>query len=90
MELGMGIHGESGAQKLKLLPLRQATDLAFGQLFRGTRALDVKRDDTVLLLVNNLGLFCLIFFFSLKNCFDFQVVVQILNWVLLLKMLLKI
>ncbi|CAF1147037.1 unnamed protein product [Adineta ricciae] len=55
MELGMGIHGECGAQKLKLLPSRQATDLAFGQLFRGTRALDIKRDDTVLLLVNNLG-----------------------------------
>jgi dihydroxyacetone kinase len=57
MELGMGIHGESGAQKLKLIPLRQATDLAFGQLFRGTRVLDVKRDDTVLLFVNNLGSF---------------------------------
>ncbi|UJR35578.1 hypothetical protein I4U23_028331 [Adineta vaga] len=55
MELGMGIHGESGAQKLKLLPSRQAADLAFGQLFRGTRALDIKRDDNVLLLVNNLG-----------------------------------
>ena len=53
----MGIHGECGAQKLKLLPSRQAADLAFGQLFRGTRALDIKRDDTVLLLVNNLGLF---------------------------------
>ena len=51
----MGIHGEIGAQKLKLLPIRQATDLAFGQLFRGTRALDIKRDDNVLLLVNNLG-----------------------------------
>ena len=57
MELGMGIHGEVGAQVLKLLPSRQATDLAFGQLFRGTRALDIKRDDNVLLLVNNLGLF---------------------------------
>jgi dihydroxyacetone kinase len=57
MELGMGIHGESGAQRLKLLPSRQATDLAFGQLFRGSRALDIKRDDSVLLLVNNLGLF---------------------------------
>ena len=55
MELGMGIHGESGSQKVKLLPLRQATDMAFGQLFRGTRALDIKRDDDVLLLVNNLG-----------------------------------
>ncbi len=53
----MGIHGESGAQRLKLLPSRQATDLAFGQLFRGSRALDIKRDDSVLLLVNNLGLF---------------------------------
>jgi dihydroxyacetone kinase-like protein len=59
MELGMGIHGESGAQRLKLLPSRLATDLAFGQLFRGTRALDIKRDDNVLLLVNNLGLFIL-------------------------------
>jgi triose/dihydroxyacetone kinase / FAD-AMP lyase (cyclizing) len=55
MELGMGIHGESGAQKLKLLPSRHATDLAFGQLFRGSRALDIKRDDNVLLFVNNLG-----------------------------------
>ncbi|CAF0946709.1 unnamed protein product [Adineta steineri] len=55
MELGMGIHGESGVQKLKLLPSRQAIDLAFGQLIRGTRALGVKRDDNVLLLVNNLG-----------------------------------
>ena len=45
----MGIHGESGAQRLKLLPSRQATDLAFGQLFRGTRALDIKRDDNILL-----------------------------------------
>ncbi len=60
----MGIHGESGAQKLKLLPSRQATDLAFGQLFRGTRALDVKRDDNVLLFVNNLGL-CSFFVFSI-------------------------
>ncbi len=60
----MGIHGESGAQKLKLLPSRQATDLAFGQLFRGTRALDVKRDDNVLLFVNNLGL-CSFFFCSI-------------------------
>jgi len=63
MELGMGIHGEIGAQKLKLLPVRQATDLAFGQLFRGTRALDIKRDDNVLLLVNNLGLYLLLLFF---------------------------
>lgn len=55
MELGMGIHGEAGVQKLKLLPSRQATDLACGQLFRGTRSLDIKRDDNVLLFVNNLG-----------------------------------
>lgn len=55
MELGMGIHGEIGAQKLKLLPSRQAVDLAFGQLFRGTRSLEIKRDDHVLLFVNNLG-----------------------------------
>ncbi|CAF2380419.1 unnamed protein product [Rotaria sp. Silwood2] len=55
MELGMGIHGESGAQKLKLLPSQQTIDLAFRQLFRGTRALDIKRDDNVLLFVNNLG-----------------------------------
>ena len=53
----MGIHGEAGVQKLKLLPSRQATDLACGQLFRGTRSLDIKRDDNVLLFVNNLGLF---------------------------------
>ncbi|CAF1386400.1 unnamed protein product, partial [Didymodactylos carnosus] len=55
MELGLGIHGESGAQKLKLLPSKQAIDLAFGQLVRGTRSLDVRRDDNVFLLVNNLG-----------------------------------
>jgi len=56
MQLGMGIHGEVGVQKLKILSSRQATDLAFGQLFRGSRALDIKRDDDVLLFVNNLGL----------------------------------
>ncbi|CAF1345839.1 unnamed protein product, partial [Didymodactylos carnosus] len=55
MELGLGIHGESGVQKLKLLPSRQAVDIAFGQLIRGTRSLDVERDDNVFLLVNNLG-----------------------------------
>ncbi|CAF0720483.1 unnamed protein product [Rotaria sordida] len=55
MELGMGIHGESGAQRLKLLSSQQTIDLAFGQLFRGTRALDIKQEDNVLLFVNNLG-----------------------------------
>ncbi|CAF5078234.1 unnamed protein product, partial [Rotaria sp. Silwood1] len=36
MELGMGIHGETGVQKLKLLPVRQTIDLALDQLFVGT------------------------------------------------------
>jgi len=73
MELGMGIHGEIGAQKLKLLPVRQATDLAFGQLFRGSRALDIKRDDSVLLLVNNLGLFLdFLLMFQLAFLFIFR------------------
>ena len=77
MELGMGIHGESGSQKLKLLPLRQATDLAFGQLFRGTRALDIKRDDDVFLLVNNLGLILLPFAMVGQSFALVQVVVRI-------------
>ncbi|UJR10386.1 hypothetical protein I4U23_014591 [Adineta vaga] len=55
MELGMGIHGESGVQKLKLLPCRQAIDLALGQLFNGPGTLDLKPDNSVLLFVNNLG-----------------------------------
>lgn len=55
MQLGMGIQGEVGVQKLKILSSRQATDLAFGQLFRGSRALDIKRGDEVLLFVNSLG-----------------------------------
>jgi hypothetical protein len=75
MELGMGIHGESGAQKLKLLPSRQAADLAFGQLFRGTRALDVKRDDNVLLFVNNLGQFM-----SLSIMQRFAALICFLRW----------
>ncbi|CAF3834935.1 unnamed protein product [Rotaria magnacalcarata] len=57
IELGMGIHGEMGAQRLKLLSSKNAIDLAFGQLFRGTRALDIKRDDNVFLCVNNLVYF---------------------------------
>ncbi len=57
MELGMGIHGESGAQKLKLLPSRQALDLAIGQLVVNSRRFDLKPEDNVLLFVNNLGLF---------------------------------
>ncbi|CAF1088245.1 unnamed protein product [Adineta ricciae] len=55
MELGMGIHGESGVQKLKLVPCRQAVDLALGQLFIGPGTLDLKPDNSVLLFVNNLG-----------------------------------
>ena len=51
----MGIHGESGAQKLKLLPSRQAIELALSQLFRGTRPLKLEQGDHVLLFVNNLG-----------------------------------
>lgn len=56
IELGMGIHGEMGAQRLKFVSLKQAIEAAFGQLFRGTRSIDIKRDDNVLLLVNNLGM----------------------------------
>lgn len=56
MELGMGIHGESGTQKLKLLPCRQTIDLALSRLFVGTRSLNLHQDDQVLLFVNNLGL----------------------------------
>ncbi len=59
MEIGMGIHGESGAQKLKLLPSRQAIDLAIGQLFINSRTLDLQPENNVLLFVNNLGLFFL-------------------------------
>ncbi|CAF2375145.1 unnamed protein product [Rotaria sp. Silwood2] len=55
MELGMGIHGESGVQKLKLLPVRKTIDLAFDQLFFGPRTLDLQSDTSVLLFVNNLG-----------------------------------
>lgn len=55
MELGMGIHGESGAQKLKLLPCRQAIDLAIGQLALNSRTLHLTPEDNVLLFVNNLG-----------------------------------
>ena len=51
----MGIHGESGVQKLKLVPCRQAVDLALGQLFIGPGTLDLKPDNSVLLFVNNLG-----------------------------------
>lgn len=62
MELGMGIHGESGVQKLKLLPLRQTIELALGQLFTGPRTLQLPRDTSVLLFVNNLGIFFLLLF----------------------------
>ncbi|CAF4339220.1 unnamed protein product [Rotaria socialis] len=55
MELGMGIHGESGVQKLKLLPIRQTIDLALRQLFVGPRTLDLHPDASVLLFVNSLG-----------------------------------
>lgn len=56
MELGMGIHGESGVQKLKLLSCRQTIDLALSRLLSGTRSLNLHQDDQVLLFVNNLGL----------------------------------
>ncbi|CAF3696380.1 unnamed protein product [Adineta steineri] len=55
MELGMGIHGESGVQKLKLLPSRQAIDLALNQLFVGPSTLHLEPENNVLLFVNNLG-----------------------------------
>lgn len=55
MELGMGIHGESGVQKLKLLPCRQTVELILAQLLRNTRSFDVKPDSNVILLINNLG-----------------------------------
>ena len=64
----MGLHGEVGAQKTKLLPSRQTADLAFGHLFRGPRALDIKPNDDVLLFVNNLGLLSRFSFFS-QICF---------------------
>ena len=59
MELGMGIHGESGVQKLKLLPARQVVELALSKIFRGTRPLKIERNDNILLFVNNLGEFLL-------------------------------
>ncbi len=55
MELGMGLHGESGAQKLKLLPCRQTVDLAIGQLTVNSRTLDLQPASNILLFVNNLG-----------------------------------
>lgn len=55
IELGMGIHGESGVQKLKSLPCRQLVELTLAQLFRNTRAFDLKPGSSVLLFVNNLG-----------------------------------
>jgi dihydroxyacetone kinase len=64
MELGMGIHGESGAQKLKLLPSRQAMDLTLGQLFVNSRTLDLKPDNNILLFVNNLGMCSISIFFD--------------------------
>ncbi len=66
MELGMGLHGESGAQKLKLLSSKHSIDLAIGQLFFNSRTLDLQPDDNVLLFMNNLGLFCFVLFFQLK------------------------
>ena len=60
MELGMGIHGESGAQKLKLLPCRQAIDLAIGQLALNSRTFHLNSGDDVFLFVNNLGQYFLI------------------------------
>ena len=56
MELGMGLHGESGAQKLKLLPLQQTIDLALDQLFVDPSTFNLQPDTDVLLFVNNLGL----------------------------------
>ena len=61
MEIGMGLHGEVGAQKTKLLPSRQTADLAFGHLFRGPRALVYNQNDDVLLFVNNLGMSSFVF-----------------------------
>ena len=55
MELGMGLHGESGAQKLKLLPCKQTIDLAISQLILNSRTLDLQPTSHVLLFVNNLG-----------------------------------
>jgi dihydroxyacetone kinase len=70
MELGMGIHGESGAQQLKLLSSRQAIDLALGQLLVNSRTLNLNPDDNVVLFVNNLGLsFVLFQFHFFIRCF---------------------
>lgn len=55
MELGMGIHGESGVQRLRLLLCRQAIDLAIGRLCIHSRTLHLEPEDNIFLLVNNLG-----------------------------------
>lgn len=56
IELGMGIHGESGAQRLKFTSCQKSIDLALSHLFLGVRALHITPNDDVLLFVNNLGL----------------------------------
>jgi dihydroxyacetone kinase len=55
MELGMGLHGESGAQKLKLLPCRQTIDLVISQLILNSPTLGLQPTSNVLLFANNLG-----------------------------------
>jgi len=62
----MGIHGESGAQKLKLTTSRQVVDLVISQLFVNSRTLDLQPENNVLLFLNNLGLFFVFFLFNLK------------------------
>lgn len=65
MELGMGIHGESGVHKLKLLPCQQAIDLAVEQLMVNSRTLNLEAEDNVFLFVNNLGRYL---FTSRRKC----------------------
>ncbi len=63
----MGIHGESGAQKLRLTTSRQAVDLVISQLFVNSRTLDLQPENNVLLFLNNLGLFVCFCFIQFEN-----------------------
>lgn len=52
IELGLGIHGEAGVSRVKLLPADQIVDILCERIFAGIAA---AKGESIALLINNLG-----------------------------------
>lgn len=57
MELGLGIHGEAGVKRMKILPAKEAVSEMLNHMIdpKSSTRLDIIKGDHVALLVNNLG-----------------------------------